>query len=153
MLCLVSGYGIARQWFGAVIAVIIGFAWLPARKYPDSGLPLICLVVSVILAVVGRLSGFSSLLMILGSGFALAVWDIVFLDNALGGNSLDAQTRQYESKHLQSLTLALGFGLTVAAVGRLIHFQIPFIAMILFIAVIIFGLERIWNAIKKRSSH
>ena len=96
MLCLAAGYGIAGQWIGAVIAIITGLAWLPARKYPDSGLPLICLVVSVCLAVVGRLTGSPPLLMICGSGFALAVWDLVFLDDALGSNSSGEQTRQYE---------------------------------------------------------
>jgi hypothetical protein len=153
MLCLAAGYGIAGQWIGAVIAVITGLAWLPARKYPDSGLPFICLVVSVFLAVVGRLSGSPFLLMICGSGFALAVWDLVFLDDALGSNSIGEQTRRYENKHLQALALALGCGLIVAFVGRLINFRIPFMVMMLFVALLIFGLERIWGTIKKRSAH
>jgi hypothetical protein len=153
MLCLAAGYGIAGQWIGAVIAVITGLAWLPARKYPDSGLPVICLVVSVCLAVVGRLSGASSLLMICGSGFALAVWDLVFLDDALGSNLIGEQTKRYENKHLQALALALGCGLTLAFVGHLINFRIPFMAMMLFVALVIFGLERIWGTIKKGSIH
>jgi hypothetical protein len=151
MLCLAAGYGIAGQWIGAVIAVITGLAWLPARKYPDSGLPLICLLASVCLAVVGQLSGASSLLMICGSGFALAVWDLVSLDNALGRDSFGEQTRRYENKHLQALALALGSGLMVVFVGHLINFRIPFMLMVLFVALVIFGLERIWGAIKKRS--
>jgi hypothetical protein len=153
MLCLAAGYGITGQWIGAVIAIITGLAWLPARKYPDSGLPFICLVVSVCLAVVGRLTGSPPLLMICGSGFALAVWDLVFLDDALGSNSFGEQTRLYENIHLRTLALALGCGLIVAFVGRLINFQIPFIVMMLFIALVIFGLERIWGAIKKRNVH
>jgi len=153
ILCLAAGYAIVGKWVGAVIVIITGFAWLFARKYLDSGLPFICLVMSVCLAVVGRLTGSPPLLMICGSGFALAVWDLVFLDNALGNNSLEAQTRQYESKHLQSLALALGCGLIVAFAGRLINFQIPFIVMMLFIALVIFGLERIWGIIKKRNIH
>jgi hypothetical protein len=151
MLCLVAGYGIAGQWIGAVIAVITGLAWLPARKYPTSGLPLICLLASVCLAVVGQLSGASSLLMICGSGFALAVWDLASLDNALGRDSFGEQTRRYENKHLQALALALGSGLIVAFVGHLINFRIPFMLMVFFVALVIFGLERIWGAIKKRS--
>ena len=136
-----------------MIAIITGLAWLPARKYPDSGLPFICLVASVCLAVAGQLIGSPPLLMICGSGFALAVWDLVFLNDALGRNSSGVQTRQYEGKHLQSLALALGSGLLVAFVGRLLNFQIPFIVMMLFVALVIFGLERIWGAIKKRSMH
>lgn len=153
ILCLAAGYGISGQWVGTVIAITTGLAWLRARKYPDSGLALICLVVSVCLAVIGRLTGSPPLLMICGSGLALAVWDLIFLDVALGKNSFGEHTRQYERKHLQSLTLALGSGLLVTLVGRLLNFQIPFIVMILFVVLVIFGLERIWGAIKKRSMH
>ena len=56
VLCLAAGYGIAGQWIGAVMAIITGLAWLLARKYPASGLPLICLLASVCLAVVGQLN-------------------------------------------------------------------------------------------------
>jgi hypothetical protein len=151
MLCLAIGYGIARQWIGAGVAIVTGLAWLPARKYPASGLSLICLVVSVCLAVTGRLNGAPSLWMICGSSFALAAWDLVYLDNALGSTSFGEQTKQYEKKHLQALALALGCGLTVTFVGHLINFQIPFIVMMLFVALVIFGLERIWSTIKNRS--
>ena len=153
MLCLAVGYGIAGQWIGAVIAIITGLAWLLARRYPTSWLPLMCLSASICLAVVGRLTGSPPLLMICGSGFALAVWDLLFLDDALGSNSSGEQTRQYESKHLQSLALALGSGLLVAFLGRLLNLQIPFVLLMLFIALVIFGLDRIWGHIKKRSMH
>jgi hypothetical protein len=153
ILCLTIGYGIVGKWIGTAIAISIGLAWLPARKYPASGLPFICLAASVCLAVAGQLIGSPPLLMICGSGFALAVWDLVFLNDALGRDSSGVQTRLYEGKHLQSLALALGSGLLVASIGRLLNFQIPFIVMILFVALVIFGLERIWGAIKKRSMH
>ena len=101
----------------------------------------------------GTANRFSPLLMICGSGFALAAWDLIFLDDTLGTNSFGEQTRQYENKHLQALALALGCGLIVAFVGRLLNFQIPFIVMMLFVALVIFGLERIWSTIKKRNIH
>jgi hypothetical protein len=153
MLCLVIGYGIAGKWIGALIVIFTGFAWLPARKYPDSGLPFICLAVSVCLAVAGRLTGSPPLLMICGSGFALAVWDLVFLDDALGSNSFGEQTRLYENKHLQALALALGSGLAVTFIGRLLNLQIPFVLLMLLIALSLFGLDRIGSYIKKRSIH
>jgi hypothetical protein len=153
MLCLFVGYGIAGQWIGALIAIIAGLAWLPARKYPDSGLPFICLAGSVCLAIVGMLIGSFPLWMICGSGFALAAWDLIFLDHTLGTNSFGEQARRYENKHLQVLALALGCGLIVAFIGRLLNFQIPFMVMMLFVALVIFGLERIWSTIKKRNVH
>jgi hypothetical protein len=153
MLSLAAGYVIAGLWIGAVIAIITGLAWLPSRKYPRSLLPHTCLFASVCLAVVGRLTGSPPLLMICGSGAALAVWDLLFLDDALKSSSYGGQTRRHENNHLQSLALALGCGLMVAFVGRLINFQIPFIILMLFVILAVFGLDRVWGYIKKRSMH
>ena len=151
VLCLAAGYGIAGQWIGKVMAIMTGLAWLLARKYPASGLPLICLLVSICLAVVGRLIGSPPVLMICGSGVALAVWDLLFLDHALGGRSFGEQTRRFENKHLQSLVIALGSGLLVAFLGRLLNLQTPFVILMLFVALAAFGLDRIWSYIKKGS--
>lgn len=150
VLCLATGYGIAGQWIGAVMAIITGSAWLLARKYPASWLPHICLLASVCMAVVGRLTGSSPLLMICSSGIALAVWDLLLLDTALGSNSSGEQTRQCEDKHLQSLVLVLGFGLFVVFLGRLLTLQIPFVLLVLFVALAVFGLDRAWGYIKKQ---
>ncbi len=90
--------------------------------------------------------------MISGSGFALAVWDLILLDGALGTSSSEEQTRRYENKHLQSLALALGAGLLAAFLGGLLNLQIPFVAMMLFVALAIFGFDRVWRTIKKRST-
>ncbi|HEX2995242.1 MAG TPA: hypothetical protein VHP14_10475 [Anaerolineales bacterium] len=152
-LCLAAGYGIVGKWVGTVIAVITSLTWLLARKYPTSGLPFICLLASVCMAVVGQLAGSPPLLMICGAGVALAVWDLLLLDVALEGNSSDEQTRRYENKHLQSLILALGSGLFVAFLGRLFTLRIPFVMLVLFVALAAFSLDRVWVQIKKQRSH
>jgi hypothetical protein len=152
MLCLTAGYGFAGQWIGAVIAIISGLSWLLARKYPLSWLPHLCLFMSVSLAVAGQVTGTPPVLMICGSGFALAAWDLICLDGALGTNSSGEQTMRYENKHLQSLALALGSGMLVAFLGGLFHLQIPFAVMMLLVALVIFGFERVWGTIKKRNS-
>ena len=149
VLCLAAGYGIAGQWIGAVMAIIAGLAWLLARKYPN-WLPHICLLASVCMAVVGRLTGSPPLLMICGSGIALAVWDLLLLDAALGRNSSGEQTRQYENKHLQSLVLVLGSGLCAVFLGRSLTLRTPFVLLVLFVALAVFGLDRAWGYIKRR---
>jgi hypothetical protein len=149
VFCLVAGYAIARQWIGAMIAILMGPAWWLARKYPNTELPLASLFVSVGLAVAGRLIGSPSLLMIFGSATALAGWDLLSLDAALDGNSSGQQTRQYETKHLQSLALALGFGILATLSGRLLNLQIPFIVLILFIIFSLVALDHVWGYIKK----
>ena len=148
-LCLAAGYGIAGRWIGAVMAIITGLAWLLARKYPASWLPHICLLASVCMAVVGRLTGSPPLLMICGSGIALAAWDLLLLDAALGSNSSGEQTRRYEKKHLQALVLALGSGLYTVFLGRLLTLQVPFVLLVLFVALAVFGLDRAWGYIKR----
>jgi hypothetical protein len=149
VLCLAAGYGIAGQWIGAMIAILIGPAWLLARKYPDSQLPLICLLGSVGFAVAGRLVGSPPLPMIFASALALAVWDLLVLDSALGNHSSVEQTRRYENKHLQSLTLALGSGLFAALLGRFLNIQMPFLVLMLLITFILFALDRVWGYIQK----
>ena len=146
--CLAGGYGIAGQWLGAVIAILAGFAWLLAPRYPSSWLPHICLSVSVGLSVIGLLTGTLSWLMICGSGFSLAAWDLVFLDAGLKSSSSDEQTRHYENKHLQVLILTLVLGLMIALIGRTINLEIPFMVMLLLATLVIFGFERIWEALK-----
>lgn len=153
MFCLAAGYVIAGLWIGAVIAIVTGVVWLLDRKYMDTLLSHICLLVSVCLAVVGQLTGSPPLLMICGSVFALATWDLLSLDIALKSSSYGEQTRRYENKHLQSLALALGCGLIMGFVGRWLNFQIPFVVMLLFVALIIFGFDRIWGIIKKQGTH
>jgi hypothetical protein len=149
VLCLAAGYGSAGQWMGAIVAILMGPAWYLARKYPDSPLPFLCLSGSVGLAIVGKLIGSSSLWMIFGSAAALAVWDLLFLDSALEKYSSMERTRQYENKHLQALMLALGSALLATVFGRWVNIQIPFIVLILFLAFLLFALDRVWGYIKK----
>ena len=91
--------------------------------------------------------------MICSSGVALAVWDLLLLDDAMGGKSSGEQIRQYESKHLQSLALALGSGLLVTFLGRLLNLRIPFVVIVFLVALLLFGFERIWGTIKKQRIH
>lgn len=153
MFCLMAGYGLAGQWLGVALAIIIGLGWLTGLKYPWFWLPHTCLLVSVGLAVAGCLAGYSPVLMIIGSGAALAVWDVVLLDASLRHSSPATQTRRYETSHLQLLALAIGFGLAVVFLGRLLHIQVPFLAMIVFVALIAFGIDRVWGYLSKYRLH
>ena len=148
-LFLATGYGIARQWIWTLAASLMVPAWFFARKYAGTWLPLLCLLAAVSLSVVGSLIGAPPVLMILSSGSSLAVWDLLLLDAAPGINSPGTQTRQYEIKHIQSLVLALGSGLLVAFLGRLLTLQTPFALLILFVALALFGLDRAFVNIKK----
>jgi len=149
VFCLAGGYGLAGQWPGVVMSILTGFAWLLARKYPTVWLPLTCLVASVGLAVVGLLTGLPPWLMICGSGIALMVCDLLFLDVALGSNEPGEQTRRYEINHLQSLALALGLGLSGAFLGHWLHFQVSFFGVLFLVVLAVFGLDRVWGYLKR----
>jgi hypothetical protein len=149
VLCLAGGYGIAGYWIGAAIASLMGPAWWLAKKYPASSLPPVCLSLSISLAVIGILVGCSPLSMIFGSVAALAAWDLVSLDSAMGNHSSGEQNHRYENKHLQALLLALGFALVVLVMGRFANIQLPFVVLLLSLAFILFGLDRFWGYIKK----
>lgn len=149
VLCLAVGYGIAGQWIGAALAILMGPAWWLARRHPRSWLPFACLLGSVGLAVAGRLIGSPPLWMIFGSTGSLAVWDLVFLDSAPGNPSSVEQTRHYEKQHLQSLLLALSCGLLGTLLGRFLHLRISFLVLLLFVIFLLFALDRVWGYIKK----
>jgi hypothetical protein len=148
-MCLAGGYAMAGKWAGAAVAILAGTAWLLVRKYRAGWILFLCLLVSVVLAVAGLLTGSPAILMICGSAFALAAWDLLLFNSAMGNSSPDEQTRQYENSHLQTLALALGSGLLVALLGRLLSLKIPFLLLAIFITLAMFGLERVWGSIKK----
>jgi hypothetical protein len=87
--------------------------------------------------------------MLLGTTMALAVWDLLMLDVAIGRGTSVEQTRRYENSHLRSLALALGVGLVAILFGRLLSIQIPFAVLILSITILLFSLDRVWFQIKK----
>ena len=147
-LCLVAGYWISGQWIGAISAILMAPAWLLARKYPGSGLLLVCLMGSVGFAVAGRMLGAPPLLMIFAAAMALAAWDLLYLDSAMGNHSSTEGVRHYENKHLQSLALALGLGLLGTLFGGFLKIQIPFIVLIVFITFLLFALDRVLGYIK-----
>ena len=149
VLCLAIGYGLAGHWLGALSVSLLGPGWWFARKYHGSHMPLFCLLASVGLGVAGRLSGAPPLLMIFGSAVALAVWDLLYLDSALGTHSPTEQTSQYEKEHLRSLTLAIGGALLAILLGRFLRIQVSFLVLLLSITFILFALDRVWGLIKK----
>lgn len=153
MLCLLTGYGLAGQWIGVVLALITGAGWLLGLKFPRAWLPHACLLASVGLAIAGCLAGYSPVLMIIGSGAALAVWDTLLLNVALRNSSPATQTRRYETGHLQLLALAIGSALVVVLLGRSLHVQIPFLAMVVFVALITLGIDRVWGYLDKYRVH
>jgi hypothetical protein len=64
------------------------------------------------------------------------------------GNPSSGQGYRYEIHHLQSLGLVVGLGIFAGIFGRMLHLQTPFVLFVIFIALILFALNRIWDYFK-----
>ena len=150
IICVTSlglGYTTTRPWIAILVLFFTLLAWLLAIKWPDGFLSSSVLVFTVGLAAAGLLTGAIPLLMILGAALALASWDAVLWNRTSADNSLIPSLSLIESKHYQSLALALGLGLLAIVVGRLFRFQIPFGWMVVLVILALFSLERIWRTL------
>ena len=148
--CLAIGFALNGQGITLVIALLSLPIWLLARKRPATVPPSVALIVSVGVAAAGLFARASSVLMILSATLALASWDLVLLDHALADNPISStQTiALFQNRHYQSLALALGLGLMIALIGPMIHFQTPFVIMILLVILTLFSLDRVWRILR-----
>ena len=145
--CLGVGYTTTGLWIAGLVLVLSLLAWLFAIKWSFGFLPTSVLVFSISLAAAGLLTGATPLLMMLGAAFALAGWDVILWNRAFITNSLSASPTLIESKHYQSLAVALGLGLLAIIAGRLFRFQIPLGWMVVLVILTLFSLEHIWRTL------
>ena len=141
--CLGVGFATTGLWIATSVMAFSLLAWLFTIKWPFGFPPSWALVFSVSLAVTGLLTGAVHLLMLLGTALALAGWDVVLWDRSLTNHSPSALLTLIESKHYQSLALALVLGLLAIVAGRLVRFQVPFGWMVVLAILTLFSLERI----------
>jgi hypothetical protein len=146
-LCLGAGFGASGQWVGLALEGITLAAWLAARGRENAWLGTVALVASSALAAVGLWAGGSPYLMLPGATLALASWDLTLFDHSLADNPPGPVVARLEWKHYQSLALVLGIGLMAAVAGRIILVQLPFVVLLLLVAVLVFCLERAWRTL------
>ena len=147
--CLAAGYATNGDWIAVAAGASTGLIWLLVYKRPASWPPSVALVISVIWGAAGLLVDATPFPMILGTTFALAGWDLMWLDHTLTGSAnSSAQTISlFEHRHYQSLALALGPGLLIVIAGRMIQFEIPLGGMIILAILAMFSLDRIWRTL------
>ena len=151
IICLIAGFESGGNWQGAAWSMLLGLFWFWAWREPTTLLPTLCLIVSIILAAAGILEGIQPWLMICGSAAALAAWDSLLLVSALQNASSRDKTQAYETAHLKYLLMAVGGGIIISLSGLLLSFQFPFLIIMLLTGGLVFLLERVWGAIKKRN--
>ena len=148
LACLSGGYGMRGLGLGAALVLLPILALLFSQKSAAGGLPATCLVSLVALAAAGLLAGAPAYLMIPGAAAALAGWDLANLERTMQGSSSSPTARRFEKRHALSLAIALGFGLFMAATGRLVSLEIPFVLLILLVVIDLFSLDRVTHHLR-----
>jgi hypothetical protein len=141
VVCLGGGYAQSGIWPGALAALLPAAGFLYTLKNHSDWVPRLCLVGDTALALAGILDGAVAILMLAGLTASLASWDLANLENAMRTASQETAGNQIEKKHLQWLFLALGLGLSLAAIGTLITLQIPLIVVVLLVVVDVVSLN------------
>jgi hypothetical protein len=147
VLCLGAGFAATPAWMAALVTVFALLAWLCALQWPFGFPAEWALILSVILAGAGLLSGAAPVWMLFAATLALAGWDILLWDRSLAKAAPAAGLTLLERKHYQSLAAAVGVGLLVLLSGRWLRFQLSFGWMVLLALLALFSLERIRKAL------
>jgi hypothetical protein len=142
-ICLCAG-NFDQIWINlAAGAAACGIAYLTRRQSPLWS-PSILLVAVMLLAVTGLINGGSSILIIAAVSFALIGWDLWLELRTTSGISAE-----YENRYLIILVSAVGSGSLLSLIGTQLHFQLPFGWLVLLLLLIYFGLEGVFNALKR----
>ena len=80
-----------------------------------------------------------------GSVFALIAREIHQLICDLQGTLQNETINRFERRHLRSLVLAMGAGLSISVIGRMNSLKVPFILLFTLVLLILYGLERLWS--------
>jgi len=151
ILCQIAGFAGMEKLELSAAAVGLAALWLLASRFSARVLGSTTLVVTAALAVTGMILGGSGWRMICSAAFGLAAWDLLLLEAAIKDTPDDADRRAYRDNHLRTCGAAVGGGLTLALVGRLITLQIPFMVMVVLVVLAVFGFGRVWRFFAKSS--
>ncbi len=149
VICQAAAFLLIGQWAGSVCVVGMGTFWFLSRRRTNQWLPHMFLFLTMAVSAAIILSGGYPLLGMAGSVFALMAWDAHQLISDLQGTTQKETTSRFEQRHLWSLILASGTGLSIAIIGRMIRLQLPFILLFVFVLLILFGLDRLWSQLAR----
>lgn len=148
--CLAAGMG-ARWWQGLIpVGVLAGYLLIRPLRRLD-WLPSAALVLYLIAASVGLLTGGSPAWLVYGACAALAAWDLANFSRGLAGAGQDDLMRRCAREHARALGLALGVGLALVSVGLFVRLRLPFIVMLTALAGASAGLLLAWLQLQKRA--
>lgn len=138
-ILLAGGYGLGGSWLGVWAVLIMMASWFACRTYDFRWMPSVLLIVYTGIAAAGILTTVSPALMIAGSAFALAGWELA--DQGAGqGEPSTALRNLYQREHLKLALMSIGLGLLVAESGLLVQIAIPFGLLLLIALAVLLSL-------------
>ncbi len=141
--CLATGDALVRQWGLVALAVL---AWITGVLAAGWFTAVFIAIVS--LAATGVWAGAWPPLMILGATLALASWDLANWEDFMA-NGLPVETvPRIERGHYASLALALGGGMVIVMIGRLVSFHFPFGFLAIVATLAMVGVDQLWRLFK-----
>jgi hypothetical protein len=148
LVCLAGGYAVSAYWFVAPVVLAPIGVLLFSEKITAGWIPDACLFGLVCLAAAGLIIQAPPLLMLLGATAGLAAWDLENLDRRMAMGEPSPSARRFEQRHVLILLAALGLGLLLAALGRLVAIQIPFVLLLALVIFDLFSLDRVSRYLK-----
>ena len=142
ILFLLAGYILGRDWILLLLLLAIPLTWVLFRKSFAGLLLSILLFEYVFLAALGLVLHLSPYLLIVGSAFALAGWELARFWLKLRDAPMRLQDQPLEALHNRDLALAIGVGLLLALVGLNIRLQLPFGLIAVLALLAAYGLYR-----------
>ncbi len=142
---LVTGFAISGTWTGVAAAVIVAGMWWFAARNTNTWATHFCLLASTGLAAVAIFTGTPGWLMLPVSGMVLVAWDLLLHIFSMRHSPDGIQNQRYTRIHLSSLLVSTVAGTLIALLFRQFQFDIPFILIVVFVILFLFGMDRFWR--------
>ncbi len=132
---LTGGYALLGSWVGMIAVLLLAVIWVTVQKYLWPWLASLLMAGFLGAAVRGILLGGSPQLMIAGSAFALAAWELTSKRLDSGQGVEDQFSIKLQKNSLMWLVISIGLGLLTAQLILLVQVIISF--WVLFFAALV----------------
>lgn len=151
-LSLASSFYLNRQLPLALAVLFPVAGMLLARRPSLEWLAYFSLAGFAALSASGILLGIPLMVMAISSSAALASWDLILESRPVAPEGSIPPTGLYVKLHLKSLGAAVGLGLLGVIAGQWVHWQVPFLGMIVLVILALFSMDRLMEYLKRLSS-
>jgi len=146
---LALGYALSGRGPWGVAVVVVGGLWLVGRRRGWGWTASVGLVALVGAAAFGLGRGLAPGWALLGTGAALAAWDLDAFARRLGDGGPMGDRAMLERRHLQRLLLVEALGLLLAGAALAVRVRIGFGGALLLGALAVLGLSQVMGFFRR----